>query len=175
MPPLPPESTKRFFLDYTVCTFQHTLLMRVANSVDEAAASTAFDDFLSALSSDLHALSVDGMRVADELSTISLPATYTGTLSFGSGAGTPADTAGFVDFVGRTSGGIRWRVAVFGATGVATGGNWRATPGEVTAFDNARAVINAATDVWLAIDGNKPVLNNYCDTGYNAYWRNKVR
>jgi len=61
MAPLPPNSTKRYYLDYDVASKQHTLIARCDSAVTAAQASTYFDNFLSALSPVLFQWTVLGM------------------------------------------------------------------------------------------------------------------
>lgn len=175
MAPLPPNNTMRYFLDYTVCSRSHTLEMRVADGTNAAAASTAFDDLFTALDDAIFATTIDLMRVSDNGSDFSFPVTYSGSASFGSGTGTPADSGGYSSWIGRSIDGRRAHVTVFGSKITATGGNWRAAPGENTDLDNALGVLVAATDLWLSISGLEVVWNNYTNNGYNAYWRNHTR
>ena len=175
MAPLPPNSTKRYYLDYDVASKQHTLIARCDSAVTAAQASTYFDNFLSALSPVLFQWTVLGMRVSAAGSNISVPASFTGTGLYGTGTGTPADSGGYASWVGRSGAGVRGRVTVFGSTVTATGGNWRAAPGENTTLDAALVELRAPVDFWWAVDALKINFNSYTNNGYNAYWRNHTR
>src|SRR4029450_1438935 len=102
MAPLPVENTKRYFLDYTVASKNHTCECRTATLATDADASTAFDDLFGALSPQLFAVTVQGMRVAALGSTVTLPAVYSGSTTFGSGAGPAAESGGVSSAVGRS-------------------------------------------------------------------------
>ena len=175
MAPLPTNGTKRWFLDYTVAAQQHTVMMRSSDIVDEATASAAFELLFSSLDSQLFTTVIDGMRVSDAGTNFSLPATYSGDTTFGSGTPTNDRTAQYVDFVGRSVGGRRVRVAVFGFATPTTNGDFRATPGEIPAIGSALTAISGSSDLWIAIDGNPVVWQNYANTGYNAYWQRAIR
>jgi hypothetical protein len=64
---------------------------------------------------------------------------------------------------------------VFGSKITATGGNWRAEPGENSDLDAALAVLVGTTNTFFTIGLLKPIWNNYTNNGYNAYWRNHTR
>lgn len=175
MAPLPPESTRRWFLNYTTCGFQHTLEMRSADTVDETQASTALDAFLSALSSLLRAVTINSLATAAQGSTITVPAAWGGASSYGSGGGSRFETANMIDFVGRTIEGRRSRAGVFGCVVASDNGDYRAQATEETAIADALTALLADAECFLAIDGNVPFWNQYANLGPNAYWRNKVR
>lgn len=175
MAPLPANNTKRYFLDYSVGGVEHTLLMRVATGTDDSLASGAFEDLLTELSAQLYSLTVLGMRVSAEGSDISLPATYSGATSFGSGAADKVGTAGYVTFLGRTADGRRTRISIFGNKTVQVGGDFRASGTEVGDFVDAIAWLQGNPSYFRSISGLGTTWYPYADTGYNSYWRNKLR
>jgi len=175
MAPLAPNSTARYYLDYNVAGEDHTLVMRVGSSITAAEASAKLDAFLTALGNTIYTLSIVGLRYSAAGSNISTPRTWGGDATYGSGTGTHADTANYYDFVGRTGGGRRARVSVFGATINRLNGDYRAEAGASALLDAARAELEADAGYFLGIDGQAPIWNDYTNLGINAYWRNEIR
>lgn len=178
MAPLPVESTARLFVDYTTCSEQHTMMVRygVGGSVSDAIAM--LDAFLIALDDFVLAATIDGARVSDLGSTVTYPVAWTGAAGFGDGTGTHYKTANYLDFVGRSIGGRRVRLAVFGAVfhadTVGTG-DYRFNATDEARVAAALAVLEASSDTPVAIDGDPAVWQQYANCGVNAYWRNHIR
>lgn len=178
MAPLPVESTARLFVDYTTCSEQHTLMCRfgVGSSVGDAIALV--DAFLIALDDFVLAATIDAARVADLGSTFTYPVSWTGAATFGAGVGTHYKTANYLDFVGRSIGGRRVRMAVFGAVfhadTVGTG-DYRFNATDEARVAAALAVLEASSTEPVAIDGDAAVWQQYANCGVNAYWRNNIR
>jgi hypothetical protein len=86
-----------------------------------------------------------------------------------------ADTANYIDFVGRDTDGVRVRVAVFGANFTTLGDDYRASASESAFVGDAIAQLTSDAQMFWTVAGNVPVWNNYADIGTNAYWRNKIR
>lgn len=175
MAPLPHNNTDIYYLDYTVCGISHTLENRVAGGTTPGEAADAFTQVFAAMDPQLFLVTIDLFRFQAEGSNVSLPVTWPGPSSFGSGAGTPADGGGYAAWVGRSTDGRRVRWTIFGSKVTATAGNWRAYPGENADLDTTLAAFTDAEAVWLTISGEQPVVNQYTNNGYNAYWRNKTR
>lgn len=175
MAPLPFNSTSILFVDYSTTVNDHTLLCRFDGDSTGEIAMGVVDDFFGALSPQLGDILILGARVQLIDTNVSFDVAWTGAVGYGDGSQTPASDAIFVDFVGRTITGRRARAAVFGTKTLTGGDNYRAVPGEVAAFDAARAVLEGTTDSFLGIDGNAPIWKQYANTGVNAYWRNHNR
>lgn len=175
MAPLPIDNTRRWWLDYSVCTKEHSLLMRSIDTVDAVQASDAIDAFLTALNSQLRLVTVLGLRMAPKSSSISAPAVWSGAATYGSGAGSPFESANFIDFLGRTSGGRRARAGMFGAINAQVGGDYRVTNAESTFVGDALTALAADPDCFQAIDDFAPTWYQYANIGASAYWRNKIR
>jgi len=175
MAPLPPESPERWWLDYSTCGESHSLQMRCEDGATATDASTAFDNFLTSIDSQVYELTVDGLRRAANGSNISLPAVWSGEPTYGSGDGPHDHSAAYVDFIGRSIGGRRVRAAVFGGINFSVGADFRVSAGESTVVEDALAALVAAEGFWIAIDGLQPVWHSYFNIGPNAYWRNKIR
>jgi len=175
MAPLPHNNTSIYYLDYSVCGIEHTFEIRMPDASTPGDAGTAIDALFDAMSPQLFLTTVNNFRYQARNSSVSLPVTWPGSSSWGSGAGTPADGGGYASWVGRSTDGRRARWTVFGSKITATGGNWRSAPGEQSNLDDALAVITDAEGAFLSISGQSVVVNQYTNNGYNAYWRNKTR
>ena len=175
MPPTAPDNTPRYFVDYTVCGFQHTLMCRVDSTVVAADVGATIDALFTAFDSSIFATTIDDFRFADAGSGVSNPVTWPGASGYGSGAGEPANTADYYDMIGRGPTGKRVRVAIFGATITTFGGDYRISGAENALVASAIAVLTSDVQMFLDIEFNNPVWKNYINIGTNAYWRNKVR
>jgi len=175
MAPISPDNTQRFWVDYSVCGHDHSLLMRAGSTVVASDASATMAAFLAALDGQLFLLTVTGFRSAAPGTNITVPETWLGAASYGSGAGSEYQSAWYYDFVGRGATGHRARAAVFGVVQLASGANYRITPAEATAVGDALDVLVSDGDMFLDIDYEVPVWHQYANSGANAYWRNKIR
>lgn len=175
MAPMDPNNTQRFWVDYTTCGFGHTLLCRAGSTVTASDAGGIIGAFLAAFSGDIYQLTIDGFRSANPGSNISVPQIWPGASTYGSGAGPKNATANFYDFIGRGATGKRVRTGVFGAKTTVTNEDYRISVGEQAFVADCLAALTADADIFLDIDYEVPVWKNYCNSGTNAYWRNKIR
>jgi hypothetical protein len=175
MPPISPDNTQRFWVDYTVAGFQHTLLCRAGSTVLAADAGATIAAFLAAIESSFYLITIDGFRRAAPGSNVSNPEVWPGASTYGDGAGTPKDSAHYMDFVGRGATGHRVRVAVFGAIISDFGGDYRLSGSESALVANAVAELTSDSEIFLDVDYEIPIWKNYANLGVNAYWRNKIR
>lgn len=175
MAPLPTNLTSVLFVDYSVAGEAHTLQCRFLAPGTLAGAKAAVEAVFTAASGSLFDLTITAARFRNQASTVTLPTDWTGGTSFGGVAGVHTDTANYADFVGRSVEGRRVRVALFGWNTIKDSSqqDYRyQNTGDVAAV---LAVLNATTDVFLAIDGAAVIWKSYANGGINAYWRNKIR
>jgi hypothetical protein len=177
MAPLPSNNTGCLFVDYTGCGEQHTMLIRYGAAGSAAAAMTVADALLSSLDPALLLITIDQVRDRPAGSNVSLPITWTGAGSYGSGAGTHDQTADFCDFVGRSNDGRRCRISVFcfGEKVDTTNHDFRVLTSEATAIGDAVAALEAGVGAPVSIGGLAVSWHQYADIGTNAYWRNRIR
>jgi len=175
MPPISPDNTQRFWVDYTVATKGHSLMCRAGSTVVASDAGATMAAFIDALATQFYLITIDGFRSAAPGTNISVPETWPGDATYGSGAGDPKDSASYYDFVGRGSTGHRVRVALFGAKNASVGGDYRVTGAEQSEVTAALAALTSDGDIFLDIDYEVPVWHPYANCGVNAYWRNKIR
>jgi hypothetical protein len=172
MAPLPPSNTPRFKVTYTISGHQHSFQVRWGGSPSALAA--AMSGILTGLSGLFAAGVVDLVEFAASGSNIfnSVVSGLEG-FTFGSGSGSDQSTTNYINFVGRSTGGRRVRLAIFGAASIS--GDFRFSAGDNAGVDGAIAVFNDPGQPFQAIDGLKPIWKSYANAGYNAYWQKAVR
>lgn len=175
MAPLPSNNTSVLFVDYTVQAHQHTVQCRYAEPATFVEAMDAVDAWFTALSTAIGETTIDGARYRLEGTNVAIDVTWTGASGYGTGTGGEDFSAQYAGFIGRSAGGRRVRVYAFGLSFIQFGNNYRASAGENAILDDARDTIAAASDVWLAIDGQPAIWKTYINNGENAYWRNQIR
>lgn len=174
MAPVDPRNTKRYFLDYVTCGEQHTLCCRTDDALDSDDASAAFDTLFNTMTALLYNVVVVRMRVCANGSNISLPATFTGTGEYGSGAGPRSAVPDFWSFTGKDLTGHAVRVDLYGrSSGV--NNDFRTPAADDSSVTAALEFLNTATLVFYTIEGNPAFWNPYANIGVNAYWQRQLR
>jgi len=172
MAALPPESTARFRVHYTIGNLQHTMELR--SGASPSGLGTLVAHFLSELDGAIGAMIIDFVEWAASGSTI-FNSVVTGIegSTFGTGTITADVRAHAYNFIGRSPGGRRVRIMVFGA--VALGTDFRFIAGENVAVDAGRQALVDAGSNLLCIDGLQPVWKSYVNTIVNAHWQKALR
>jgi len=172
MAPLPPNNTARFKVFYTTIGHQHTLEIR--SGASPGAVGVIVDQFFTALSAISFLKTIDEVQFAASGSNVfnAVTSGIEGN-TYGVGAGSITDVPVYIDFVGRSSGGRRVRLASFGHGSV--GVDYRYLAGESIPVDAAVSVLQSAGGSLLAIDGLTPIWKAYANGGYNAYWQRAIR
>jgi hypothetical protein len=175
MAPLPHNNTAILYVDYTQGGVEHTFEVRVDTLSEIEAIETVVGAFLTSLGSLVGSATITGTRGGAEGSNITLPfpiSSLTG-VTFGSGTTNAETVPFFLNFVGRSVGGRRVSLAIFGLnTGLS---NYRLTTSEETEIAAAVAILNGSTGTFLAIDGLQAIWYPYANTGVNAYWQRQQR
>lgn len=173
---LAPSNTPRWWLDYTANGDSHSMLMRATSDKTAAQVSTVFSDLLGLFTADnIYGITPSGLRHAAEGSDVSLPATYTGGTSFGSGSAIDTDLrAKTFSFTGRDDAGHKVRLFVFGAKSGANG-NYRIDRGENFIMDSIEDYLTALNGFFNTISGGHPIWNLYANTGWNDHWIRRAR
>lgn len=172
MAPLSPDNTPRYKVFYTVAGAQHVMDIRSADS--PSAFGLNVDDLLNAINSLLLPLVIDEVQFS--ASGVTVFNTVTSGIEGNTyGSGTPAllNKTTYINFIGRSTGGRRVRLAVFGVADVAT--DFRFQPGENASVDNAITALNVSANHFICIDGLAPVWKSYANAGFNAYWQRNIR
>lgn len=152
------------------------MMMRATSDKTAAQVSTVYSDLLSLFTADnIYDINTTGLRFAVEGSDVSLPATYTGLTTFGSGSAVDTDDrAKTFSLTGRDDGGHKVRLFVFGAKSHANG-NYRIDRGESFIMDSVEDYLNALNGFFNTINGAHPIWNLYVNTGYNDHWIRRAR
>jgi len=172
MAPLPPDSTPRFKVFYTGGLNDHDFQVR--SHLSPAAIGVDIDAFLTALAARMHLITVNQVQFAASGSNVFNPVT-TGIegQSYSSGAAITQEAPNYIDFIGRSTGGKRTRITLFGVSGLGADFRWAA--GEDSAVDAAIAVLIAAGSDFRCIDDLAPVWKPYANAGVNAHWQKATR
>jgi hypothetical protein len=172
MAPLAPSNTPRFRVFYTVIGKQHSFEMR--SHASPSTIGTIIDGLFTALSTGLYATTLDYVTYATTGSDVfNIVTTGAEGNTYGSGAGDTQHVPWYVNFIGRSSGGRRVRLAVFGIITMFT--DFRSIAGESTEIDDAIDVLQTAGSALVAIDDLQPTWKNYANAGVNAHWQRALR
>lgn len=174
MAPLPASNTARFKVSYTNQLNQHAAVVR-STPVSPATFGTQFDALMTALVGIIPTTVIDVVEFAASGSDIFNPV-VTGIEgnSYGAGPTSERFAAHFLSFIGRTSGGRRVRLFIFGIDALVAN-DYRYVSGEIPQVDAAIAVIAGATGSFLGIDGLIPSWKSYANTGVNTHWQKELR
>jgi len=171
LPVLPASNTPRFRFHYTQGV-QHSFQMR--SNASPAVQGEHAASFLTALGAAIYSMTMDFVDWAPAGSDVFNPV-ITGIEgdTFGAGLVTQAAQANAYNFIGRTSGGRRVRLMVFGATTV--GGDYRFGAGEGASLDAALAQLIGSGNAVQGIDGLTPVWKSYVNALVSAHWQQALR
>lgn len=172
MAPLPENSTPRFKLHYVITSYDHT--MQVRSHMSPASFGTLMGSFLAAFGINIYALTVTNVEFAAANSNIfNLVTTGIEGITYGAGASDPQHAPLAYNFIGRSTGGRRVRLAVFGSKSYGT--NYRVSPGEESWVDDARVVLDDAGPAIVCIDDIPPIWKTYVNVKPFDHWINQVR
>lgn len=172
--PLPQNNTKRYKATYTVNDHEHVFQMRAGSGSTDVGAVSAIEDLFAALDPILNELTFTKIEVAADGSdifvpiSVAIPATI-----YGSGTAAGLLVPQFLAFQGRSAGGRKVRLSVYGVTPEEN--DYRFQAGDNADVDAAIDVLQASTNYFFSIDDIKPTWYNYANTGFNAYWQRNLR
>ncbi len=175
MAALPPNNTDRYFFHYENGAGNHTVVVRTALGVAEATVTGALETILTTLSAawlSSAGTSVDFQAAGTDFSTPVSTGDWA-SFTWGVGTATPELDAVQFNFQGRSAGGHKCRMGIFGYQNAQS--NYRLTGGEAPAVEDSVAILNSTTGVFLAIDGLAPVWYGYANIKPNDYWVGKAR
>lgn len=172
--PLPPSNTARYKLYYTFAGVQHVVQVRAIGAHSPASFGTFMDGIFTSLNTALWALSVIKVEFAAVGSDVFNLVT-TGIEGNAYGSGTPVGllVPQFIAFQGRSSGGRKVRMSIYGIKPEEN--DYRFEPGDSAAVDAAISALAASSNFGASIDGLDPTWYLYANTGFNAYWQRKQR
>lgn len=172
MTPLPPNNTPRFKVFYENAVSQHVQEYR--SHLSPVAVGAFVDQLWTALGVGVYATTITEVQFAADGSDI-FNAVTTGIEGNDYGTGTPTlqFAPWYFNFIARSAGGRRLRLAFFGAQGIGT--NYRFAPGESTQVDNTIGILQSLGNDIRVIDDLTPVWKVYANAGVNAHWQKRVR
>lgn len=174
MAPLPPENTPRYKVIYQQGPYQHSFEVRCSPSVTPAQFGPWLGTFLTDIGPALFTLTVTEVLYAGDNQTFFNPVNLGLTQTeFGGGAVSVESAPKYLDFVGRSTGGRRTRLALFGYQGPVS--DWRVLSNEDVHVMAAVLDLNSDPDIGLAIDQIKAIWKPYANMGYNSHWQRSLR
>ena len=179
LPPLPPESTRRAYINYTSGTIGHTLSLRVPAGVSAGTLDDALNEVIEAMKPIMDpedsVLNVEESALG---SNVRFPLFPVGQAGTGSGWD-PGDinNSAFVGMAGKGSDGRLVTLAFFNLQ-AANFQETRVNLGVISAayatFFNSIAA-NSTGLAWRTIGGAVPSWKQYMNIGRNAYWQREGR
>jgi len=174
MAPLPVESTSRYVVHYSSGGHAHTQTFRTDPPASPSAMETFLDALWSAVAPILFQCTItDVVFYPDTVvigNSVAMPS-FIGQV-YGSGTPIPVEQPLYVNFIARSTGGRRYRLAFFSPTG--TDPSFRFYTAEDANVAAAVALLEGMTDL-VGIDSLPLVWKQYANNGYNAYWQRAVR
>lgn len=176
LPPLPPNNTTRYFLNYTVAGISHTLQQRVDGTATDSGALAAFNDFLDALDGVLGTNATFlGVDKAVAGSDVRNPVAGWTPRSGAGGFTVTGDARAFqISFTGRSVDGRKVKWQMWGV-GPSSDGDFRWEPGDIAYLDDAIASMASFANHWVTISSLKPVMHTYTNYGYNDHTVRQLR
>lgn len=174
MAALPHNNTDIYFIDYDTAGTAHTMAVRAASNSQRITVEQEIGVFLASLAAVVCESTITGFRyqVAHSDFSIELASDLVGS-KFGTGSPTVAMKALSLGFVGRSLGGHKARVYVFGWKGGLD--NYRITTAENEGLGGCLSALELATASFLAIDGIKPVWKQYGNLNANDHTVKRLR
>ena len=175
MAALNPNSTARYKWFYTINGKQHSAQLRASAPFSPSDMGAFLTDWYGNLESALFNGTLNEVHYSAIGTDVFNPVT-TGVEGLGIGGGGTGgnqDVPVFLDFVGRSTGGRRVRLAQFGLIAVPT--DYRYTGLESAGVAACVNLLNTTANAGLAVDGLKAIWKPYANAGFNAYWQRKVR
>lgn len=172
MAPLPPDSTPRYRIHYKAIDKDHTFQLRSDQS--PAFIGNLANDFFTALGAAVGPILLEFVDWAPAGSNVFNPV-ITGHegAAYAGGAFTNEMNAWAYTFVGRSSGGKRTRIAVFGALFLSD--DYRLEAAASPTIAAALNILNLAGSLITCIDGLRPVWKSYVDIQVNDHWVKNLR
>lgn len=178
MAPLPEDSTARLYLDYTAVGDEHTVQVRYATLAEATAAAAIWQALLEANPAAFGSnVTFTGARASAPGTNVSNPVPFD-PVTFVGTAVAANQAPRFLSWAGRTTGGRRVRYYFYGFNiDNAVPNDFRLSGEENAVYaafqDDLFSLLDETNAV--AIDGLTPVMYNYANVGFNAYWQQEAR
>jgi len=184
MAPLPSNGTNRLFLDYTSVNIEHTMLLRLADSVtDPEAAATSYATLFAARMYPSDSFFRARFSLSGEDFSLPIPFTAVpGALPSGTPTWPQDPESTQLSFIMRgITSGRRARVEFFTSITTTTWpGDNRYNPGDAAPIDTLRANFEAAAESGgtyplVTVAGDFTTVYGYVNICQNSYWQRKQR
>lgn len=175
MAALPANNTRRYFFHYGTSQHNHTMAIRTSDFVSEAdviAAVAALVFNATTLFSLCVGIGADIQEAGDTFSVPSSNGDWA-DMSWGSGGASLETDSRCFNFQGRTPGGHKSRLGIFGYKDDVS--EYRLTEGESIIVGPCIATLNGSPGVFVGIDGLAPNWYGYGNIKANDYWVRQAR
>ena len=170
--PLSEDNTKRYKLEYTVEEDTHSMTSRCSSSQNDGQAATYFADLFAAVGASLGS-NVTWVQISVALqgsNVFNIIGGFTPSAGTG-GAVSELDQPRAICFPGRTSGGRKTKVFLYGVdSAFATPDSYAQNPITTATLSDFRDLLNSQSDFWLGIDGVKPTWYDRWTIKTNDHW-----
>lgn len=175
MAPLPDNLTDRYWIDYSGLMGKHSMLFRFIPATPLQDATDRIEEIVTALAGFSYTTTTFYQLRRSVVGTdVSFPVPWVTIAGGAVAAQQPQDYPQFVSWVGRGLDGVRVRFSLIG-TNIEADADYRLysdnTPAVQTVID---ALADPVTPLVTA-SGGQFILNNYANTGFNAYFQRKRR
>jgi hypothetical protein len=175
MAPLVHNATDRYWVDYEGLAGKHSIMFRFPSATAEEDATARILAIINAMRIfQPTSASFIGLRKSEALTTVSFPRAWTTVVGLNSGTWTAPMYPQFISFVGRDASGIRVKYTLAGCPFVPDT-NYRIGRSESTDVAGVLNAIEGGTVHPVTAAALVPVMNNYANTGFNAYFQRKRR
>lgn len=170
MAPLPANNTPRVKITYQNAIASHDVVIRMVADSDLAALEASFATFVAQVTTSFHFSEITGVQVAADGSDLFFDAPGSSLIGvdWGSGAAIADTNAQFANWVGRSTGGRRAKIYLFGWKDVISG--YRLTSAESSGVLNSVAELNDNAVLYTAIDGLQTTWKGYVNVKPNDHW-----
>lgn len=174
--PLPANNTKRYFVVVTGPTFTHRIMVRVDNTIDNAAAVANLQADFSVLAPEIgNNYAFTGLEVAEEGSDIRNTVPGWTTITGGAVIGVAGqDIARSFSIRGRSPTGRKTKNLLWGLT-AGHQADFELSPTPESDLALFIGQVQAHAHMWLAIDGSKPVYAGNLLEDYNDHYEQELR
>jgi len=174
LPPLPDNASQRWFYHYQNAVARHVMMIRGTSSANTADADDLVIDLLGAIGGQFGLNEFYAVEHAAAGSDLRFPvASDRIGDTFGSGTMLAEWNATAATFVGRSGGGYRGRIVLFGWKGVTSA--FRLTSAEESQVADAVAVLNSHTATPATKEELPATWYPYVDIKPNDHWVRKAR
>jgi hypothetical protein len=175
MAPLVHNATDRYWVDYEGPAGKHSIMFRFPSAAVESAAITTIRAIITAMRIfQPTTATFIGLRKSEALTVVSFPKAWDPIVGLNSGTFTANMYPQFISWVGRDSNGIRVRYTLQGCPFVPDT-DYRLPRPSSADVDAVLDAFDAATEKPVTAGALVPVMNNYANTGFNAYFQRKRR